>query len=1040
MFFINFCGIQQGEKAFFLILMPRLITANPIPQLVLLMRLKLLQVFALAGFFFFLKNNSFAQNCIPTNINGAVINRSCTQLCAPVNFQIPHIKSTDDYTLVSVPYTPYPYNTATGSEDAALYTDDQYSYAFPIPFFFCFFGNTYNKAVVGSNGIMTFDLANASCGNAYPITQPIPFAGGSPCNAGVTYYPRASIMAAYSDLDPSTGASASDRKIQWEVIGTAPCRKFVVSYYHVGVYGVSSGACPAPANTFQMVIHESTGIVEMFFERKSCSSSTNAGRGILGMQNWAQNKAVWAVGKNNAFWTENRTGYKFIPSSGASRYLSSELLTMGGTVVAAADTTTTTAGLLDLSFPNVCVNTSSTQFVVKTTFSVCDGSGSQLVSLDTITVNLNQMQANLTPTATSCSGANNGSVLVTPASGNAPFTYTIDAGAPVSAPGPYTFTNLTAGAHTVTVQDAFGCFTPPIPVNVGFGPPIATTATTTDVLCNGNANGSITVAQPAAGNAPYQYSLDGITWQNSNVFNGLPAGVYTVYFRERDGCQGSIPVTVSEPSLLNAAAAMVPVVCNGQSTGTITATGTGGSAPYQYSIDGVSWQNNNTFNVPAGTYTVSIRDMNNCIKTQNITVTQPAALAASSANTNATCDGGLDGVILVSANGGNINYQYSIDGTTYQPSNQFNVAPGNYTISVKDNLGCTTSFPTVVGLTDNMTWTPQVDPTICESKSVQLQLTSNATQYAWSPATALSSTTINNPVANPVVTTQYVVTATLGRCTHDDTVIVKVNKAPIPDAGVDGFICYGQNYRLQATGGTQYVWTPSTYLDNPNTGNPLSTPSKDIIYTVSIKSDINGCASLVTDDMRIDVTAPIKVKTFPYDTIGYPGDQFQLLAVPSDSDVINYTWTPIAGLTNPNGTLGQGSLNIPNPIVTVGAIGQDVQYQVIASTIAGCRGEGYIKVRVYKGPDIYVPTGFSPNNDGKNDKFIPFPVGMKSYNYFRVFNRWGQLVFSTNKLNDGWDGRFGGADQGNGVYVWMIEGVTRDNRVISKKGTVTLIR
>lgn len=58
---------------------------------------------------------------------------------------------------------------------------------------------------------------------------------------------------------------------------------------------------------------------------------------------------------------------------------------------------------------------------------------------------------------------------------------------------------------------------------------------------------------------------------------------------------------------------------------------------------------------------------------------------------------------------------------------------------------------------------------------------------------------------------------------------------------------------------------------------------------------------------------------------------------------------------------------------------------------------------------------------------------MKSYNYFRVFNRWGQLVFSTSRLNDGWDGRFGGVEQGNGVYVWMIEGLTRDNRVITKK-------
>jgi len=115
-------------------------------------------------------------------------------------------------------------------------------------------------------------------------------------------------------------------------------------------------------------------------------------------------------------------------------------------------------------------------------------------------------------------------------------------------------------------------------------------------------------------------------------------------------------------------------------------------------------------------------------------------------------------------------------------------------------------------------------------------------------------------------------------------------------------------------------------------------------------------------------------------------------------------------------------------------------YQVIVSNAAGCKGEGYIKLRVYKGPDIYVPTGFTPNNDGRNDIFYPFPVGIKRINYFRVFNRWGQLVYSTNVLDLGWDGTFNGKEQASGVYVWMAEGVSRDDRVITKKGTITLIR
>jgi len=461
-------------------------------------------------------------------------------------------------------------------------------------------------------------------------------------------------------------------------------------------------------------------------------------------------------------------------------------------------------------------------------------------------------------------------------------------------------------------------------------------------------------------------------------------------------------------------------------------TGNGGIGPYQYSLDGTTWQAIDSFLVAAGSYTVHIRDNNGCTTTSPITVTQPNVLSAVSANTNATCNGGNDGQIVVTATGGNANYQYSIDGgATWQSTTTFNVAPGNYVVLVKDGLGCSTSFNTTVGLTNDLTLTPQTDPTICESKSAQLAVLSNGLLYSWSPGTALSNTTIPNPVASPTVTTQYIVTVTYGRCVAYDTVVVNVNAAPVPNAGPDGFICYGQTYQLQASGGVQYRWTPATYLSSTTVANPISSPSKDITYTLSILADANGCASLVTDEMTIDVTPPLKLKTYPFDTIGYPGDQFQLLAVPNDPDATNFVWSPSVGLS---------STTIANPIVTVGAIGQDIQYRVLAFTQAGCRGEGYVKVRVYKGPDIYVPTGFTPNGDGKNDKFTPFPVGMKSYNYFKVFNRWGQLVFTTRQLNSGWDGRWSGVEQPAGTYVWMIEGLIKDDRVITKKGTVVMIR
>ncbi len=649
----------------------------------------------------------------------------------------------------------------------------------------------------------------------------------------------------------------------------------------------------------------------------------------------------------------------------------------------------------------------------------------------TINVNVSSgptLAGNAASTATNCNGASNGTITVSPTNGTGPYTYSLDGGPFVPGATPYTFTNVSSGSHTVVISDAPGCISNIINVSVAAGPVITTTISKIDALCNGSATGTITVTQPVLGAAPFQYSLDGVTWQASNSFAGLAAGTYIVFYRSSNGCQNSQSITIAEPTALVATASTVPVICNGQNNGIINLSPGGGVLPYQFSIDGgVTWQGSSTFNVAAGNYTITIRDANNCIITRPVTVTQPAVLTATSLNTNASCDGGNDGRITVNANGGNTNYIYSINGVNFQASNIFNVSPGTYTISVKDNLGCSTTFNTTVGLTVNLFLSPLTDHTICDGTSTQLNAVSNATIYSWSPGTGLSNTTIPNPIANPSIATQYIVTATLGRCTTTDTLIVNVNSAPIPNAGPDGDICYGQSYTLQGMGGVQYSWTPAIYLNTTSGANPIATPTKTTTYTLSV-IDAIGCRSLVTDDVKVVVSRPMRIYTFPFDTTAHAGDQFQLLAV---SDGISYTWSPAGGLSNPN---------IANPIVTVGAVGDEITYQVVGVTDEGCKGEGYVKIRVYQGPEIYVPTGFTPNNDGKNDKFTPFPVGIKSYNYFRVFNRWGQLIFSTTRLNDGWDGKIAGREQPTGVYVWMIEGLSKDNKVITKKGTVTLIR
>ena len=100
-----------------------------------------------------------------------------------------------------------------------------------------------------------------------------------------------------------------------------------------------------------------------------------------------------------------------------------------------------------------------------------------------------------------------------------------------------------------------------------------------------------------------------------------------------------------------------------------------------------------------------------------------------------------------------------------------------------------------------------------------------------------------------------------------------------------------------------------------------------------------------------------------------------------------------------------------------------------------------IDIRIFKtAPDIFVPTAFTPNGDGLNDEFIPVAVGISRLDYFRVFNRWGNEVFATTQMKQGWNGTYKGIDQGADTYVWMVRGVDFTGRVVEKKGTMVLIR
>ncbi|MEO7049591.1 MAG: T9SS type B sorting domain-containing protein [Ferruginibacter sp.] len=219
-----------------------------------------------------------------------------------------------------------------------------------------------------------------------------------------------------------------------------------------------------------------------------------------------------------------------------------------------------------------------------------------------------------------------------------------------------------------------------------------------------------------------------------------------------------------------------------------------------------------------------------------------------------------------------------------------------------------------------------------------------------------------------------------------------------------------------------------TYLDNANSSNPVvMKPQSTITYKLKVK-DANQCQSLNDVSATITVTAPVKVFA-GNDTSVVLNQPFRLNATDANhSGIVHFEWQPATYLDNPF---------IQSPVSTPSG---NISYRVTASTLAGCEGTDDINIKVYKGPEIYVPTAFTPNGDGLNDFLKAIPIGIKKFGYFVVYNRYGEKVFYTEDANKGWDGKYKNVDQPLGSFTWVAQGLDDKGKIIYIKGVVTLIR
>jgi gliding motility-associated-like protein len=220
---------------------------------------------------------------------------------------------------------------------------------------------------------------------------------------------------------------------------------------------------------------------------------------------------------------------------------------------------------------------------------------------------------------------------------------------------------------------------------------------------------------------------------------------------------------------------------------------------------------------------------------------------------------------------------------------------------------------------------------------------------------------------------------------------------------------------------TQWKWT---FGDGASalTQNAQHAYSANGTYKVKLFATAsNGCYSdSLTGDIKIYSTNVFAGN----DTIAAAGQPVQLNATGG----LSYTWTPALPLSDPN---------IANPVATLTAT---QTFTVKAFTPEGCESFDDITVKIYKGPDIYLPNAFTPNGDGLNDVFRGTPVGIKQFNYLKIFNRWGQEIFSTTDYRKGWDGNWQAKKQNSGVFVVIVSGVDFLGNIINKKQSFLLIR
>ncbi len=872
------------------------------------------KILILATLLFFGTSGIFAQLIDVTPEVTTLCTGGSATLSATVNPPgsggVPGSLPTTSYTISTIPFSPAPLTGGTSTSA----TDDSQVGALPIGFSFCFFGASYTNFYIGSNGWLAFS------------SQPTTYTSATIPSAAATV-PKNCIMGPWQDWNPSV---AGGPYINYQTSGVAPFRKLVVTWNSIPMY-----QCTTTYGTFQIVIYETTNIIENYIVNKPNCTTWAGGTGVQGIQNAAGTVAFVVPGRNSTQWTATNEGWRYTPS-GAATYTVNWYILPANTLIGTNTFTVPPTTLPYTTTINVTPPMSPQYYYASVTGP--NGCGAIAANnTDTVVVN----STNLAVDAGNYTPICQGNTTTLNASGGTTYSWSPTTGLsnpsianPVASPA-------TTTTYTVTVVGAAGCIGTDT-VTVAVSPTPITDAGFGGGICRGdniqlNGNGSGTYSWSPAG------SLDNATIATPTASPTVTT-TYTLTITNATGCSASDTATVF---VLNttANAGADTAICIGAST---TLNASGGTDYSWTPATGLSNANiPNPVATPTVTTTYAVLITNSstgCSAIDSVKITvNPLPVADAGTNTS-ICQGFNT---TLGASGGTTYAWTPTSGLSN--STIFNPVASpttttTYSVNVTDASGCVSNDSVTVTVNPIPAVNAGPDLSLCAGSSGTLN-GSGATNYVWSPGATLNDSTIATPISTPTVATTYTLVGTdANGCMNTDTVSVTLNGLVIT-ASANTSICAGSSTTLGVTGALTYVWSPAGSLSNSTIANPVATPIGTTTYTV-IGTASSGCTDTAFVTVTVNPLPPVNAGTSLSICVGSTANL-------SVTGATSYVWSP-------GGALNDSTIANPVASPTITTL-----YTVFGTDVNGCRASDTISVVVHPipvanaGANVNICTGSS---------------------------------------------------------------------------------